>query len=55
MYKNIKLTLNCTELEKYQYLCSQIEYFELAYYKTPTELNHNKWMQCASSRKKVSW
>jgi len=52
MYKNVNLNINCTELEKYSYLCSQIDYYQLEYYKTNDTFTKNRWMQYASQRKR---
>lgn len=52
MYKDINLSLKCTELEKYSYLCSQIDYYQTAYYKENSIIKYNRWMQMASERKR---
>jgi superfamily II DNA or RNA helicase len=50
--KNVNLTILCTELEKYSYLCSQIDYYQLEYYKANDIFIKNRWMQYASQRKR---
>jgi len=52
MYKDINLHIKCTELEKYSYLCSQIDYYQLQYYKTYQLVLKNKWLQMAMQRKR---
>ena len=50
-YPNMKLIIPCTELEKYQYLCEQFEYYKRLYFQTSTEIMKNKWLQIGSARK----
>jgi superfamily II DNA or RNA helicase len=52
MYKDIHLSIICTELEKYDYLCNQIDYYQMQYYTTRNLLIKNKWMQFATQRKR---
>ena len=49
---DVNLTVRCTELEKYLYLCSQIDYYQLQYYKIGTLNLKNKWLQNAMQRKR---
>ena len=49
---DVNLTVRCTELEKYSYLCSQIDYYQLQYYKINQEVFKNKWLQMAMQRKR---
>ena len=49
---DVNLTVRCTELEKYSYLCSQIDYYQLQYYKTNQLAIKNKWLQLATQRKR---
>lgn len=49
---DINLTVRCTELEKYSYLCSQIDYYQLQYYKTNQMAVKNKWLFEATQRKR---
>lgn len=51
-YKNVKLIVKCTELEKYNYLCEKITYYESLFYKTRQEFNKQKWLQAATQRKR---
>jgi superfamily II DNA or RNA helicase len=52
MNDNLNLEVRCTELEKYSYLCSQIDYYQLQYYKTYNLAIKNKWLQLATQRKR---
>lgn len=51
-FKHIELTVTCTELEKYNYLCEQIDYYKTRYLKERTQVIYNKWMNLGSVRKK---
>lgn len=52
MYNDVNLDVRCTELEKYSYLCSQIDYYQLQFYKTNQLAIKNKWLQLAMQRKR---
>lgn len=52
MYKNVNLHIKCTELQKYSYLCSQIDYYQIEFYKNNDPITKNRWMQYASQRKR---
>jgi superfamily II DNA or RNA helicase len=52
MYNDVNLDVRCTELEKYSYLCSQIDYYQLQFYKTNQLAIKNKWLQLATQRKR---
>lgn len=51
-YKDVKLIIKCTEQEKYDYLCSQIDYYQKIYYGNGLEASKNRWLQYASQRKR---
>jgi len=51
LYPNMKLIVTCTELEKYNYLCEQFEYYKKLYFKTGTEFIKDKWLRIGSERK----
>lgn len=46
-----KLTICCTEQQKYDYLCEQFEFYKKRYMQTRNEAIKNKWLQCGSKRK----
>jgi superfamily II DNA or RNA helicase len=52
IYKDVNLEVVCTELEKYSYLCGQIDYYQLQYYKTNQLALKNKWLFEATQRKR---
>lgn len=49
---DVNLTVRCTELEKYSYLCEQIAYYQLQYYKIGAINLKNRWLQMAMQRKR---
>lgn len=50
-YPNVTLEIECTEYEKYNYLCSQYDYWQKRYFSTRNEAVHNKWMMAGLKRK----
>lgn len=46
-----KLTIKCTEYQKYSYLCNQFDYYKKRYMLTKNEAIKNKWLQIGSKRK----
>lgn len=52
MYKHVNLTVTCTPKQKYDYLCSMVDYYKLKYMKDREVASYNKWMNTASVRKK---
>ena len=52
MHKHVNLTVTCTPKQKYDYLCSMVDYYKLKYMKDREEATYNKWMNTASVRKK---
>lgn len=51
-YSSLKLEVKCTELEKYNYLCEQIDYYKNKFYNSRFVSIKNKWLQCATTRKR---
>lgn len=50
--KNVKVTVNCTECEKYLYLCSKVDYYKNAYLRSYNDGIKNRWLQAATMRKR---
>lgn len=48
---NGRLTIQCTQKQKYDYLCEQFEYYKKRYMMTRNDIIKNKWLQCGSKRK----
>ena len=48
---NGKLTIWCTQQQKYDYLCTQFEYYKKRYMFSRNEALKNKWLQCGNKRK----
>ena len=46
-----KLTIHCTEQQKYDYLCEQFTFYKKRYKQTRNEAIKNKWLQWGSKRK----
>lgn len=51
-YPNVRLVIKCTELEKYRYLCEQVDYWKKRYMIERYSHIKNKWLQYGSQRKK---
>jgi len=51
-YKHVELTVRCTGLEKYQYLCELVEYYKKVYMTSRQMGIYNRWLQTASVRKR---
>lgn len=51
-YPNVKLTIMCTALQKYNYLTEQFEYWKNRYMRTRQEFVKAKWLQAGSKRKR---
>jgi len=49
--RDMHLEVKCTELEKYNYLVEQVEYFKKAYFNDKQEFRKNLWMRKALDRK----
>ena len=50
-YPNVKLIIYCTELQKYNYLTEQIEYYKKLYSRKKSEAIKNIWLQKGNERK----
>ena len=48
---NGKLTIRCTQKQKYDYISEQFEYYKKRYMFSRNEAIKNKWLQCGSKRK----
>lgn len=51
-YPDVKLIIKCTEFEKYNYLCEQVEYWKKRYMVERYDFIKNKWLQYGSQRKR---
>lgn len=51
-YKHIELTVSCTALQKYNYLCELVEYYKGVYMRSRQMGVYNRWLQTASVRKR---
>ena len=51
-YPHVRLIVKCTQQEKYNYLCEQIEYWKKRYMIERTEAVKNKWLRYGSQRKR---
>lgn len=50
-YNNLILKMYCTQQEKYDYYCEQIDYWQNRYFRENLEWQRFKWLQYASKRK----
>lgn len=50
-YPYTRLTIICTQQQKYNYLSKQFEYYKKRYMATRNQAIKNKWLQCGSKRK----
>jgi len=51
-YKDLELTVSCTEVEKNNYINSQMDYYKRMYMSTRNEFLMTKWLRIGSERKK---
>ena len=51
-YKHVNLTVTCTALQKYNYLCELVEYYKATYMRSRQMGVYNRWLQTASVRKR---
>lgn len=51
-YPNVTLEISCTELQKYVYITSKMEFWRDHYFRTRSEMSKNKWLQMGSARKR---
>lgn len=51
-YPNLELRITCTQLQNYNYLCEQFEYWKRRYLNTRNEAIKVKWLQIGSKRKR---
>lgn len=52
LYPNVSLQIQCTPLEKYNYLSEKFEYYRRVFLNTRQEHIKNKWLQIGSVRKR---
>lgn len=52
LYPDTKLIIKCTEFEKYNYLCEQVEYWKKRFMVSRLDYIKNKWLQIGSQRKR---
>ena len=52
MYPDIRLEIQCTELQKYIYLTDKAEFWKKQFFRTRNEGVKNKWLQLGSERKR---